>query len=187
MPSADRMTMSMLSRASASKPPESPAPVWFALRVRSNHERVVGEALRGKGHEEFVPLYRKEVRWSDRKKLRECPLFPGYVFSRFDIKDRLSVLTIPGVLHVVGAARPEPVEEEELIAVKRVIASGFPVGPWPFLRPGQAVMVECGSLAGVRGVLVEIKNQCRLVVSLTLLQRSVGVEMDRDCVRPVNV
>jgi transcription antitermination factor NusG len=159
---------------------------WFALRVRSNSEKLVAFALRGKGYDEFLPLYRKLSRWSDRKKQIELPLFPGYVFSRFDVNQRLPILIIPGVMQVVGFGnKPEPVADEELRAVERFVASGLPVEPWPFLKVGESVLVDDGPLAGLEGTLVEVKNRYRIVVSLTLLQRSVAVEIDRDCIRPV--
>jgi transcription antitermination factor NusG len=159
---------------------------WFALRVRSNYERLVASMLTGKGYPQFLPTYRKLSRWSDRKKNIELPLFPGYVFSHFDVTHRLPVLTIPGVVHIVGAGhKPEAIPDEEIHAVQRFVSSGFAVEPWPFLHVGESVVVESGSLAGLEGILTQVKNQYRLVVSLTLLQRSVAVEMDRDCVRPV--
>jgi len=162
------------------------AELWYALRVRSNCEKLVSLTLSGKGYSEFLPLYRKLSRWSDRRKQIELPLFPGYVFGSFDINRRLPVLTIPGVLHIVGLGnRPEPVPEEELHAIRRFITSGLPIEPWPFLKAGDAVVVEDGSMAGLEGILVAMKNRRRLVVSLTLLQRSVAVEIDRDCVRPL--
>ena len=159
---------------------------WYALRVRSNCEKLVALTLSGKGYSEFLPLYKKISRWSDRKKVIESPLFPGYVFSHFDVNCRLPVLTIPSVVHIVGLGNtPEPIPEEEINAIERFIGSGLPVEPWPFLNVGERVVVEYGSLAGLEGVLTEVKNRHRLVVSLTLLQRSVAVEIDRDSVRPV--
>ena len=159
---------------------------WFALRVRSNCEKMAASMLRGKGYPEFLPLYRKASRWSDRIKNVELPLFPGYVFARFDVCKRLPVLTVPGVMHIVGIGKaPEPVDDAELNAIQRFVASGLPVEPWPFLRAGEAVRVERGSLSGLEGILLEIKNSYRLVVSLSLLQRSVAVEIDRDCVAPM--
>jgi len=89
-------------------------------------------------------------------------------------------------MQVVGFGnKPEPVADEELRAVERFVASGLPVEPWPFLKVGELVLVDDGPLAGLEGTLVEVKNRYRIVVSLTLLQRSVAVEIDRDCIRPV--
>ena len=159
---------------------------WFALRVRSNCEKVVAASLKGRGYEEFLPLYRKLSRRAGPAKEIELPLFPGYVFGAFDVNRRLPVLTIPGVLHVVGVGRvPEPIDREEMLAIERFVESGLAVEPWPFLKTGEGVLVERGPLAGLEGILVQIKSSHRLVVSLSLLQRSVAVEIDGVCVRPL--
>ena len=159
---------------------------WYALRVRSNFEKVVQAGLKIRDIEEFFPVYEKKSNWSDRVKKIECPLFPGYVFGRFDATRRLPILMIPGVVYVVGtSAGPIPVDEEELRAVRQTIESGLPVMPWPFLNVGDQVVVEKGALTHLQGILVRVKDSVRVVVSLTLLQRSVAVELDRDCVRPV--
>ena len=160
--------------------------LWYAIRVRSNFEQVVSAALRGKGYEEFLPAYRRRQRWSDRIKEIDAPLFPGYTFCRFDPNHRLPVLTTPGVVSIVGTSQyPLPVAEAELDAVRAILASHQLVGPWPFLREGEWVTVERGPLAGLEGVLVKFKTQYRLVVSISLLQRSISAEVDRDCVRPI--
>ena len=125
-------------------------------------------------------MYPGTSRWSDRTKRIELPLFPGYVFARFDVVKRLPVLKVPGVMHVVGFGRtPEPVDETELAAIERLVASGLPVQPWPYLRTGGVVKIRRGALTGLEGTVLEIKNTYRLVVSLTLMQRSVAVEIDR--------
>lgn len=159
---------------------------WFAVRVRSNFERRVFTALSGKGYESFLPVYRSRRRWSDRMKGVEAALFPGYTFARFDPTRRLPILTTPGVVSIVGSASgPLAVSEDEIASVRKTVDSGLLVGPWPFLRDGERVTVEHGPLTGVEGVIVEVKKQYRLVVSVTLLQRSVSVEIDRDWVRPL--
>jgi transcription antitermination factor NusG len=159
---------------------------WFAIRVRSHYERTTAAILRGKGYEEFAALYCTKRRWSDRIEEVELPLFPGYIFCRFDPARRLPILTTAGVVHVVGRGRiPEPVNEAEIRAVEAVIQSGLPARPWPFLRVGQQVRVQYGCLAGIEGLVINVKSQTRLVVSVSMLQRSVAVEIDRDCIRPV--
>jgi transcription antitermination factor NusG len=164
-----------------------PALAWYALRVRSNFEWAVNHALTGKDYEAFLPTYRTRRRWSDRTKEVEAPLFRGYTFCRFDAARRLPILTTPGVVSIIGsAAGPIEVDEREIAAVRGMVASGVVVGPWPFLREGQHVAVEHGPLAGVEGMIVSFKGQYRLVVSVSLLQRSVAVEIDREWVRPTS-
>jgi len=85
---------------------------------------------------------------------------------------------------IVGTGRsPAPVGEQEVDAVRRVVASGLNLEPVEYLRAGDRVTVEAGPLAGLEGVLLETRQGRRLVVSVHLLQRSVAVELDRTAVR----
>jgi transcription antitermination factor NusG len=162
------------------------AQAWFAVRVRSNHERISAVHLGERGYEEFTPSYKIERRWSDRKKEMEQLLFPGYVFCRLDPQDRLPVLTAPGVVGLVGCGRiPTPIPDLEIERIRTMVQSGLLVTPWPFLELGQTVLIEHGPLAGVEGILEEVKGKCRLIVSINLLRRSVCAEVDRYWVRLV--
>ena len=159
---------------------------WYAVRVRSRYEFVTSRDLRSRGYEEFLPSYQTRHKWSDRDRDLELPLFPGYLFCRFNPRDPYRVLNSPGVVHVVRAGRDFiPVDEREIAAIQRICRSGLPVEPWPFLQVGRRILVEHGPLAGTEGIVVELKGKCRLVASLTLLQRSVASEIDREWVRPV--
>ena len=160
---------------------------WFALRVKSRAERVVANMARNRGFEEFLPVHQSWRQWSDRKKLVEIPLFPGYVFCRLAPERRLPLLTIPGVLHFVGIGKlPAPIEETEIDAIRAAVDSGLCAEPWPFLEAGQRVRLEGGPLAGLEGILIEARKQQRLVVSVTLLKRSVAVGIERHWVRPLD-
>jgi transcription antitermination factor NusG len=160
--------------------------LWYALHVRTRFEKVVARNLQGKGYEEFLPLFRRISKWSDRKKVIELPLFPGYVFCRFNAKNRLPVLTIPGVNAIVGIGKTlMPVEEREINDIRVLLDSNSRFEPWPFLQLGQRVCVESGPLAGTQGIVTMVKNECRLIISVNLLQRSVAVEIDRECLKPL--
>lgn len=157
--------------------------LWFALTVKPRHEKAVAQSLRHRGLEDFLPLYSVRHRWSDRVKAVELPLFPGYVFCRFDYEQRLPVLITPGVTSIVGCTKlPTPVSEDEIAAVRIILASGLAAQPWPVVRVGQSIRVESGSLAGLQGILIREKDSSRVVVSLELLQRAVAVEIDRDII-----
>jgi transcription antitermination factor NusG len=159
---------------------------WFAVRVRSNHERIAAAHLQERGYEEFMPSYKIERQWSDRKKEVEQFLFPGYVFCRVDPQARLPVLTTPGVVGLLGCGKtPTPVPDDEIDRIRRMVQSGLLLTPWPFLEVGQTVLIERGPLAGVEGILEEMKGKCRLIVSINLLRRSVAAEVDRHGVRPL--
>ncbi len=159
---------------------------WYALRVRSNHEVAVQSALQSRGLEEFLPKYRVKSRWSDRVKVTERPLFPGYVFARFDPSFRLPVLMLPGFVQIVSFGMgPEPVDEGELYTIRRLVMSSMPISPWPYLPEGMKVAVRYGALAGMEGVVLRADDRLRVVVSLNLLQRSVAVELDREAIEPL--
>lgn len=158
---------------------------WFALRVRSNYERLAVVHLKDRGFDQFAPTYKTERQLSDRKKLVEALLFPGYVFCRLNPENRLPVLSIPGAVRLIGFGKgPTPIPENEIEAVRKMVGSGLLVGPWPFLSVGQSVRIERGPLTGVEGILKEVKKAFRLVVSIHLLQRSVSVELDRSWITP---
>ena len=160
---------------------------WYALHVQSRLAGTASTVLRGKGYEVLLPLYRSRRRWSDRMKEVELPLFPGYLFCRFDVHDRLlPVLTTPGVKEIVGAGKtPIPIAAEEIEAVRRVVSSGLATMPWPELPIGGRIYIEAGPLAGLEGIITNTDKVCRLVVSITMLERSVAVEIERDWVRLV--
>lgn len=159
---------------------------WYALHVKARFEKAVARNLEAKGYDQFLPLARHRRRWSDRVKEITTPLFPGYVFCRFDPVHRLPILKIPGVGAVVGSGTTFlPVEEHELANIRTLLESGIHCQPWPFVKVGETVSVERGSLAGIEGIVTKVKNEYRLVISVSLLQRSVAVEIDRDDVRPV--
>jgi transcription antitermination factor NusG len=160
---------------------------WFALQTRSRHEHMVASQLRGKGYELFLPVQKSRRCWSDRIKEIEVPLFPGYLFCRLDPLDRLPVLVTPGVVHIVGTAgKPVPVDEAEIAGIQTAIQSGLAREAWPYLQIGERVVVDQGPLRGLDGILMNNKGQHRLILSVTLLQRSVAVEVDASWVRPVS-
>jgi len=152
---------------------------WFAVQVRAQREEGVADYLAGKGYEWFLPTYRRRRLWSDRIREFQVPLFPGYLFCRFNPHDRLPILKTPGVIQVVGYNRvPVPVDEQEVAAIQQLVASGIPNQPWPFLAVGDKVRIESGPLRGLEGILTGVKGNHKLVLSVTLLQRSVAVEID---------
>jgi transcription antitermination factor NusG len=154
---------------------------WFALRVKSRSEQLVSTMIRNKGLEEFLPCYSLRRRWSDRMKTVELPLFPGYVFCRLDPRNRLPVLTIPGALHFVGIGQiPVPIDEHEIAAIQAAVRSGLAAEPWPYVEVGQKVQLKDGPLAGLDGICIGHSKQQRVVVSVTLLRRSVAVTVERE-------
>ncbi len=159
---------------------------WFGVHTRSNHEKVTATVLSYKGYDYYLPTYKSKKRWSDRVVESDRPLFPGYVFCRFDPKLRLPILTTPGVVSVVGFGNePAPIEDMEIEAVQAVLRSGLHAEPCAFLREGQRIRVIQGSLTGLEGLLVRKKSEWRMVVSVAMLQRSISVEIDREWIEAI--
>jgi transcription antitermination factor NusG len=155
---------------------------WYGLRVRPNFEATVLRQLEGQGWESFLPQYRVRGRLGERQR----PLFPGYVFSRFDLDQQDRVVRVRGVMHVVASAgRAEPIPEREIEMVRQVLRSGLMASPYPKLAKGQRVVIEGGPLAGLEGVIIRIKNRYQVVASITMLQRSIVAEVEAHWLRPI--
>jgi transcription antitermination factor NusG len=161
--------------------------LWYALSVRTRFEKLVDTHLQGRGYETFLPTYLERRKWSDRTKSLVIPLFPGYIFCRFDINSRVPILMTSGVNFVVGAGRtPVAVDESEIANLRQAVGSGKPILRCPYKEVGETVEIEQGPLRGIRGTIVRIENVDRLVLSVSLLMRSVAVEIDPSSVKPVN-
>jgi transcription antitermination factor NusG len=161
---------------------------WFALLVKPRHEKAVSAALRSKNYEEFLPLRCVRRKWSDRFQAVEMPLLAGYTFCRFEAGDKVNILRTPGVRKVVGwGSAPVPVEEAEIQALQAIMRAGVATAPCPYLRTGQPIRLDGGPLNGLHGLLLESRGHSRLVVSITLLQRSVSVEVDQGWITPTGL
>jgi len=160
---------------------------WRAIQVRSNLETRACEMLSQKGLDVWLPTYALRRRWSDRWKVVQSPLFPGYLFGRLNRDARLQVLATPGLISVVSfGAELAVVDEAEIESIRAVCNSNLPYGPYPFLQEGRKVRVTGGPLQGLEGIVVRLKSRVQVVVGISLLQRAVAVELEREYVAPVD-
>ena len=158
---------------------------WYALTVCPRHEKQVVRQLEGRGLRSFVPLYRSVRRWKDRQKELDLVLFPGYVFVRSELHNRMSVLTVPGVVRFVTFhGQPAAVRDQDIRALRSGAASGVPLMPHPYLQKGRRVRLSSGPLAGIEGILVRRKDRFRLVLSVDLIMKSVALEVDESDIQP---
>ena len=155
------------------------APQWYAAYTCANHEKRVADQLGMRDVEHFLPLYSSVRRWKDRRVMLDLPLFPGYVFVRMAMRDRLQVQTVPGVARLVGFdGTPAALPDEEIGALRASLGDGVRAEPHPYLTAGRRVRMRSGPLAGMEGVLLRRKGSFRLVISIELIQRSVAVDAD---------
>jgi len=155
---------------------------WYALYTCANSERRIADQLNiryARGIEHFLPQYASLRQWKDRKVRLELPLFPGYVFVHLALQNRLRILQIPGVAHIVGfGGHAAPLADEDVARLHACLDQGLRAQPHPFLQVGRRVRVRSGPLAGLEGIIVRRKNAARFVISFALIQRSIAVELD---------
>jgi transcription antitermination factor NusG len=159
---------------------------WFALTVCPRHEKQAAQILDAKQVVYCLPLYASLRYWKDRRKQVEMVLFPGYVFVNIALRDRLAVLTVPGVVGFVSfQGRPAVVPDHEISAIRVGSSSGCDVQPHPYLKKGQRVRVKAGPLVDTEGILVRRKGHFRMVISVNSLMRSLSVQVDECDIAPL--
>lgn len=155
---------------------------WYAIYVKSRHEFHVYEKLSSANIDTFLPTVERLSRWKDRKKMVNFPLFPGYLFVHINksYNNILTVLKTNGVVRFLGISprEPEPIPEEQIISLKRVVESKDFFDPHPYLKEGQRIRIKRGALAGVEGLLIEKSGQHSLVISVDILQQGVSLKVD---------
>jgi len=164
-------------------PQRTPAvsgPEWYPLQTRYQCEKKVDAALRKEGFESFAPMQREARRWSDRIKLVEAPLFPGYTFVRMEAEPRLlvKVLRLPGLVRFVTSGRElVAVSDGEMATVRALVQSNTSYEPGPFPAVGEKVRIHGGCLQGVEGVLTAQTGRGEIVISVGAIQRSLKIPL----------
>jgi transcription antitermination factor NusG len=154
-------------------------PLWYAVYTCSNHERRIARQLQERDVEYFLPLYETVHRWKDRRMRLQLPLFPGYLFVRMSLRDRLRVLQVPSVVRFVSSGGvPTVLPELEIESLRKGWCAGLSAQPHPYLTAGRRVRIKNGSLAGMEGILLRRKGSFRVVLSIDLIMRSIVVEVD---------
>lgn len=161
-------------------PLDSFEPQWYTAYTCAHHEKRIAGHLSGRLIEHFLPLYQTARRWKDRTKVIESPLFPSYIFVRIDIKNRLQVLGIPGVVRLVGFnGSPAALPEEQINVLRKGLAQNPKAEPCRYFSAGRSVRVKSGPFEGLEGTLVRHKGNFRIVLSIELIRRSVFVDVDK--------
>lgn len=188
MPASDQTDL----RLNGQRAGEGPLPAdylephWCAACTASRQEKSIARQMAERNLEHLLPLYRTVHRWKDRNKELELPLFPGYVFVHITLKDRLRVLTLPGVTRFVGFnGRPAVIPDCEIRTLCEALAGGSHAEPHPYLKVGRRARICRGPMAGIEGVLIRKKGKLRFVLSVDLITSSVAVEVEEADIGPV--
>jgi transcriptional antiterminator NusG len=167
---------------------ESAALNWYAVQTRSRHEKMVTRQLEALGFATFLPISTEIRQWSDRRKVVEAPLFPGYAFVQivYQPEQRLRVLTTEGIVNFVGVqGQGLPIPDKQIEDIRSLLNANVPFESYPFLKVGQRVRIRSGSLNGTEGILVGQESDRRLIISVELIQRSISIRLQGYEVEPV--
>jgi transcription antitermination factor NusG len=159
---------------------------WYAVYTRSRHEKTVAEQLAHKSVDHFLPSYESIRKWKNGNFKVRLPLFPGYLFVRIRLQDRLQVLQVPGVVQLVGSSGvPLALPQAEIEIIRDALTKGVQAHPHPYLKVGSQVRICSGPLEGLRGILLRKKGTLRVVVSVDLIMRSISIDVDASEVEPI--
>ena len=176
--------ISVLDRVSEAKQAEWLEPKWYVLFVRSNQEKRVAQHLEYRAIEHFLPVYESVRQWRDRKVKWQRPLFPGYVFVRLAMTERLKVLVVPNIVNLVGTRNgPTAISDQEMDWIRRGIEHGK-AQPHPYLQVGSRVVIKTGAMAGLEGILLQTQNSTRVLIALDSISRAFVVEIENNWLGP---
>jgi transcription antitermination factor NusG len=153
---------------------------WHVLHVIANHEKRVAQHLAVRSIEHYLPLYTERSRWSDRSVDLERPLFMGYVFVHFPSQQKLSVISTPGVIRILGDNDTQKVSFCELNRIRESLTAGYSLRPYPSIPIGTHVRIRSGVFEGVIGVVTELRQQCKVIIALAAVQQCFSLEVGRD-------
>jgi transcription antitermination factor NusG len=154
-------------------------PRWYAAYTYSRHEKRVAEHLQRIGVESYLALYTATRQWNQRRAQVELPLFPGYVFVRIPLAERVRVLSAPGVAYLVGTrGEPAPLADDEVEPLRDCLSQKLPAEPIAYLSAGSRVRVVAGPLSGLEGVIVRRDGGTRFVVSIDLIMRAIAINIE---------
>jgi transcription antitermination factor NusG len=151
---------------------------WQVLHVIANHEKRVAQHLSVRSLEHYLPLYTERSKWTDRSVTLERPLFTGYVFVRFSPQAKLSVVSTPGVIRLLGDHESDTVSAEEIGRIRNGLASGCLLRPHPSVSLGTPVRVRGGVFEGVEGIVTEFRHQCHVIIALSAVQQCFSLEVE---------
>ena len=158
---------------------------WHVLHVIANHEKKVAQHLSVRSFEYYLPLYTERSRWSDRYVTLERPLFMGYVFVRYLRQTRLSLISTPGVIRLLGDSTTATVSSEVINRIREGLADGCLLRPYFDLPVGTPVRVRRGVFQGAEGVVAAIRQRCKVIMTLSAVHQCFSLEIDRNDVEVV--
>jgi len=141
---------------------------WFVINTKHHHEGIAEQSLKRLGLETFCPPIRQTKVIRRRKQTVVRPLFPGYLFARFDLSTYYRAVSYAqGVRKLVSfGPMPEAVDEGIIQSIKSRMHEGYIQIPSTRFVPGQTVRIQEGPFHGLEALFEESLNDCQRVVLL---------------------
>ena len=159
---------------------------WYALRIRQRFREQCEDYLKAHSYDFFSPVKPEVRQWSDRRKITHVPLFPGYLFCRFECRESMPIWLAPGVIDIINSGgRLLEVDAEQIENIKRCLDASVSIDVIPELIRGRKVRIISGPLAGISGVLTLIKQHLRVALEITMMNRTVLVEVHASHLAPI--
>ena len=158
---------------------------WFVAHTRSRQEKALARQLLPLEVSFYLPLSEKVTRRQGRTFTSHLPLFPGYLFLRGSTGERIAALRSNLIVRILEVA-DQSLLDEELRSLRMLQLAGASFSPFASFAPGDPVQVTSGPFMGCPATVLRQHGQWRLVVSVSILQRSVAVELDRASVTPAS-
>lgn len=163
---------------------------WLVLWTRSNCEQLVHDQLTANGFDALLPKIPRYSQHKGRSYLKHIPMFAGYLFLHHAI-DKYSYISLcktKGLVRILGERwdRLGTVPEQQMQNIQKVMLANLTIIPHAYLRQGQRVRVISGPLANIEGIVLKYESKkSLLIISVELMQRSIGVPIDCALVRPI--
>ena len=158
---------------------------WIAVYTKSRHEKVVIQDLENKNIEAYCPIFKERRQWSDRKRWVEFPLFRSYVFVKIELKNSLYILQTMGVHHIIKfQGNISTIPNEIIQYIKSMIDGGFTVEQVAYFIKGDKIKVVDGPLKGMKGIVVKIKNENKLVLKVAAIHQAIAVQIHPGYLKP---
>jgi len=151
---------------------------WRVLHVIANHEKRVAQHLDTRSVEYYLPLYKEKSHRRDRAVTLDRPLFAGYVFARIAPQARITVLSIPSVLRLLGDGQQITVSAAEIEQIREGLAGGCVLRPHSGIAVGTRVRIRKGCFAGAEGIVTKFCKPCKVVMILAATEQRFSAEVD---------
>lgn len=158
---------------------------WWVAHTKARQEKAFAHELLARGTSYFLPLYERRTIIRGRTFRPLVPLFPGYVFVCGTNGERLNMFRGNRIARTISVADQQKLVGE-LTQIQRALEAEATFDPWPYLREGRCCRVTAGPFKGIEGIVTQRRKVTRLILTVSFLGQSVGMEIDPSLLEPLD-